>query len=221
DGSGGIIAAGEDLPNQIWRRYSSDGTVEWTKQHRNNNIVLAMTANDSGRIWILWVSPFRLETYTAAGDLDWTSGVLGSTTGYGGLALDSVDNVYAVGQTSNQWESFYVSKYDPAGIPLWTDLHNDPDIFELGHAIAALPNDGALVAGYTDSDGVNVEKNGLLSWFTSDGDHLLDVAFDGAPNNDADVLRDVATATEGYAVAVGAHESTSAGHLLWLVKIAI
>ncbi|MFO7564314.1 MAG: DUF4215 domain-containing protein [Enhygromyxa sp.] len=222
DGGGGIIAMGEGETDRVWRRYSAEGNVDWTEQEPIDNSLLDMQANHAGRFWALWMGPYRLASYTPTGALEWSSGVLGASTPVGDLTIDAADNVYAVGQTSTEWKGFYVSKYNSEGLPVWTALHDEPDMFETGPAIATLPNDGGvLVAGHVQAESESTEKDGLLSWYASGSEHLQDAIFDGDSDDDADVFLDVATSTEGYAVAFGYHESASAGQVLWLVKVAI
>lgn len=220
DGSGGVIVGGASNNDRLLHRYSAEGTLEWGKEEAGGITLLALATNPSGYIWSLRLDPFQIETYSAAGDLDWTSGILGSSTVYGDIAVDLADNVYVVGQTSTEWPSFYLAKFTPLGIPLWTELHDDPGVREIGYGVTVLPTGGAIVSGHTNGDGINLETNGLLSWFSEGGEHLQDVTFDGDENNDADVLRDVAVSADGYAVAVGDHENTSSA-TLWLLKVAI
>lgn len=221
DGGGGVIVGGNVGNDRFVHRYSAEGVLEWATQQPGGIQVIALATNATGYVWSLRLSPFQLETYTNAGDPDWAYSLLGTSTAQGDVAVDSNDNAYVVGQTNLDWESFYVAKFDPEGAPLWTEIHDDPGISEVGYSVAVMPNGGALVAGYTNSDGLSSEADGLLSWYSPDGAHLDDVAFDGPRNNDEDMFSDVAVSNDGYAIAVGQQGGLSGKPVLWLVKVAI
>jgi cysteine-rich repeat protein len=221
DGNDAVIAGGNVGTDRLLRRYIADGTLDWEIQPTGGERLIALATNASGFIWSLRQTPFQLETNTFTGATAWSSGLLGSSTHFADIAIDESDSVFVVGQTSVEWVSFYVSKYNVDGNPVWTELHDDPENFEIGHAIAVLPNNGVLIAGITNNDGVNLEADGWLTWISPDGVSLQDVEFDGEQNNDADVLHDVVVSSDGYAIAIGYHYTVADGNSLWLVKVAI
>lgn len=215
DGSDGVATVGGSGSDSFMYRYSADGHLEWF--HHDVGGAWRAASNPGGTFWVLGN---QVRKYTPAGDLDWASVNLVGWSQQD-LATDHNDNVYVV-ERSNGESGFIVTKLDSAGSVEWLRLHDRPAFKEAGVGIAALPNGGALIAGWTNDDGTNVERDGLLSWYASDGTMLLDAVFDGEHNNDQDLLWEVAVSADGYAVAIGTHYDPGSGaRALWLLKVAI
>lgn len=217
--SGSIVAVGNGDTKPIMFQYSADGELEWSHVELGAEVIWRVASSPAGMIAAL--QEHKVAGFTAAGEAAWTSATLLAEK-LRDLAVDHEDNTYVVGWSDSVPESFVVTKLGPDGSIEWNELHDQPNVFESAEAIAALPSGGVLVAGWTNHDGFNAECDGLLSWYSSDGTLLGDATFDGADNNDPDVLLDVAVSPDGYAVAVGYHKLPNNGdRQLWILKVAI
>ena len=141
----GAIGADPDV-HELLRRYNAVGDIVSSQEPLGNDLT-AIAVDSTGSILALQSDPLRVEAFTSEGTLQSSSGVLGSPTRWGDLALDASDNSFVVAPT-NAGLSFFVTKLDSAGALQWTSPHPlRPDIHEYGYGIVGLPNGGALVAG--------------------------------------------------------------------------
>jgi len=170
-------------------KYNSAGTIQWQR-------VLGGSGNDSGQsvaidssdnVYILGRQnsagagnvDFLLAKYNSSGTIQWQRILGGGSNEYGlGVAIDSADNVYAVGYGNDT--KFLIVKYNPAGTVQFqrtlsgggTDkaasvaIDSVDSIYVFGFTqstgaggsdflLAKLPNDGSLTGTYV-LDGENM-----------------------------------------------------------------
>jgi cysteine-rich repeat protein len=217
-GNGEIVVVGSSGQNSLMRRYTPNGMLLWSYVDEDGGPFVAVAVNAQGRAWALQRNSSRIQTFSADGMAGWVSAEIGVSV-WGRLAVDHEDNIFAVSMPDNTGDRFQVDKFDTDGTPLWTVVHDDESTLEIGRSLALVPTGGVLVVGLVGQDGWNGDVEGRLSWFTADGVHLQDVAYEGAGEG-ANFLWDVAVSDEGYAVAVG-FQDTQAHSRLWIIKVAI
>jgi hypothetical protein len=130
------------------------------------------------------------------------------------LAVDLGGSTVVLGNSTGGIYSYRLRKFAADGTLEWYKPHAITSIELRGSAIAALPNRGSLIAGYTYND--TPTEVGLLSWHAADGSHVQDAVFDGEDLPTA--LLDVAVSIDGHAVAVG---YCGANKQLCLLKVTI
>jgi cysteine-rich repeat protein len=218
--TGDIIAVGWGT-SPFLHRYSADGDLEWSIDDLPGTSPDAVAVDADGHIRVMRGGPLQVASYSASGSLQWTSAELFGSV-LNGLAVGADGGAHVVGYSNDLGpEVFQVQKIDTYGGTVWLETHDQPDARETANAVAMLPGGAIIVAGYTNGHVSKTEKDGLLSWYSESGANFHDAVFDdGAENDDADVLYDVAVSTD-YAVAVGYRLSSDDVRQLWLLKVAI
>jgi hypothetical protein len=136
---GGNNAGGDDA---FVTKYTSGGTVQWTRQFGTNftDYGLAITADGLGNLYICGSTGGNLggfnfghedayvAKYDAAGTHQWTRQFGTSTRDLSyGISADRLGNIYLTGQTSERLgdtyfgqSDAYIAKYNSTGTLLWT-----------------------------------------------------------------------------------------------------
>ena len=138
-------------------------------------------------------------------------GLLGGSSAeyFRGVAVDSVGNIIAAGQTTSDGAGggdAFIAKYNAAGELQWVFTLGGAgnDIFR---AVTVDSADNIIAAGQTDSDGAG-GVDGLIAKFNSSGSLLWDYTLGGTG---ADVFLGVAVDSVGTIIAVGQTTSDGAG----------
>ncbi len=238
DSGGNAIVVGSSFrgdlgqdDNATIRKYDPSGNLVWSLSRNNpedtseqfyavavdaaDNIVVAGAEYRPGlgeNINILVIK------YDGDGKLIWSRSHDGPASGTDigfGVAVDSQDNIVAVGQegrteqgSAASWQ--WVRKYDSGGVALWTDSFEGPDYDEtngdtVGRAVAFDANDNVVVIGDTFEFGF---RKALIRKYASTGSLLWTVLYDSDVNNRA-MGHGVAVDAAGNVIVTGIEERSS------------
>lgn len=160
---------------KVWlRRYSSDGSVEWTELRIADGDLSAddLSLLDSGDLVVgaLYDEPLgdripRLLAYTPEGEPRWG---FTHTQPYANVSLAAVPSGF-VALTTDVSQSAWLRRFDVEGMPVWTEM---PPLMPNESDIASFPDGGFVIAGTLGSD-VWVRR------FTAEANELWTQMLDG------------------------------------------
>lgn len=153
------------------RRYSPDGTPQWTRTFNGGandaDAALGVAVDGAGNVVVagfittptaerdIWV-----RKYNAGGTTQWSDtigGAGGQDDEAHGVAVDGDGNVLVTGYVwaGSDARDIWVRKYDPNGTPLWTQTYGGASgDNDEGNGIAADSAGNVIVAGYETTAGV-------------------------------------------------------------------
>ena len=208
---GGYAVAGVSTQSSMGLvKLDATGTVQWSKQYDTAadlfDDVNAMVQTPDGGYLLAALAvngKMVLIKTDAVGEIEWSKAYdSGFGTGTPYDVVVALGGGYAVcGHQSNTSQGLHVLRVDENGDVLWGKRYG-MDI-DLAHAIAATPDSGFVVAGFTYSYGfavygqeqdafvVKIDQGGGLEWARAFGDTMLSEIFYGV----------VPTSDGGYAMA--------------------
>ena len=217
-----VIAAGfedEGDPSAVLMRVAVSGQLAWVHSDVSDGAFGPVGTGSSADIIYAWHGT-ALERYDLDGNLLWLSNVQVQAD-YRAIAVDADDQPYVLANDLDVAKGHTLRKFSGDGVLLWATDYDNEGVGEGAHGLATLPNGGAIVAGFTNASGL-FARDGLLAWYTVEGDLLFEFVLDGAEDNDREILRDVAVdEAGGYAVAVGSRSVAWGEPRLWIRKFAI
>jgi uncharacterized delta-60 repeat protein len=155
-------------------KYNSSGTYQWTQQlgTSNREFTYGMTIDSSDNIYITGMTEGNLVStnsgngdiflvkYNSSGTRQWTQQLGGYYEEYGyGVKVDSSDNVYVTGFTSNDLDGntnsgvsdIFLAKYYDNGTKQWTKLLGSTDS-DIGYGVTVDSSDNVYVTGHVVGD---------------------------------------------------------------------
>lgn len=218
DANGGTVVAGYNDAYVVLLGLDGAGQPTWEYESGAQGQLgpIAVGADGQIRVWQMTNGLGLLRLF------DETGMILGpfesvETTDARAMSLDSSNNVYLLTQASS--ESYMLFKHDALLTPLWNQVRGALGAEEEANGVAALPGDGALVAGYIRDLG---QPRGKLSLFSPEGEDILQLVIDEDAGDVDARLYDVAVSPDGdYAVAVGSRKVGAEPTKLWVRKFVI
>ena len=224
DGSGNVYAVGAEYDtvqsSNIWlRKYNESGVPQWTEIHdgpasggdwgkavaldeANSALYVVGAEVTSGEDNNIWVRKYDLD-----GNDIWTEVYNGADnandSGYG-IAVDSVGNVYASGDTkvTGEKDNLWLRKYDSNGTILWTEIYDLANEIDRGKAVTVDFEDNVIVAGWEQPAGKAIPYDALVRKYDADGNLLWSWSYDGS-GGDYDAFEGVCTDSYGNIIAIG------------------
>lgn len=237
DGTGDVIAVGSTFEGaeqlNVWvRKYSADGSVEWTRTYHNltgdeafgvavqsdNDIYVTgatVTNNDGRDVWVRRYTPTGGEGFivTANGSDD-------STDEGRSIAIDASQDFVVAGFTTNSGsgQDVWLRRYSSGGTPEWTrTASSGGDSNDQGHGVAVDGNGNVIVTGYLWAGGE--ARNIWTRKYNGSGDQIWTRTHDG-PGGGNDEGNDVATDSGNNVIVVGYEDSGANENDVWIRKYA-
>lgn len=162
---------------------------------------------------------FQVLKYSATGLLEWSRELAGLGGSAYQVAVDSDDNVVAVGTVDypNFQSRLVTAKYDSAGGLLWTreiDTAGSPTGIGPGHAVLVTDSNDIVVAGYAGGGGPGIR----VASYAPDGTLVWDLAHDPVPAESACAF-DIAPAPDDSVYVSGVTAGCLIGGNLYAAKI--
>jgi len=214
----GLIGAGGTLGGGVsyWLGLlGGTGTDEFRACAVDSNgeiIAVGRTTSDGAGL-----SDCLIAKYDSSGTLLWdrTLGGAGNDDIFHSAAVDSADNIIAVGQTNSDGAGgldALISKYDSSGTLIWdrTLGGTGGDLF---YSAAVDSADNIIAVGYTASDGAG-NNDCLIAKYDSSGALLWDRTLGGA---DTDLFFGLSVDSADNIIAVGYTDSDGAGTIDCLI----
>ena len=187
-------SAGAGLDDFLIAKYNSSGVIQWQRVFggSGNEQGYSVAIDSSDNVYVLGYTSstgagsndFLLAKYNSSGTIQWQRVLGGASSEIGySVAIDSSDNVYALGQTNSTGAGdydFLLAKYDSSGAVQWQrtlggasedignsiaiDSSDNLYVFGTGRTtnlgfraflLAKLPNDGSLTGTYV-LDSLNI-----------------------------------------------------------------
>jgi uncharacterized delta-60 repeat protein len=189
-------------------KYNSSGTLQWQQSlgGTGNEIANDVSIDSAGNIYVLGKTiasggaggnQLFLAKYNSSGTLQWQRTLEGAVTDTGeSVAIDSADNVYAVGGTDSEGAGgidLLLAKYNSSGTLQWQRTLGGSST-DAGYGIAIDSSDNVYCVGDTLSQGAGSDdfliakynSSGTLQWQRllggSDSDEGTSIAIDSADN---------------------------------------
>ena len=212
---GDYVASGyHPGPNGFLARYETGRGMEvWAQLQVTAGALGPIAGGD--RFWVSRADTDALERYTLDGMNESQISPLDGDEVMD-VELGEDGHVYVLTLAMDR-TSFAVSHYDAQGGLMWTQVHDDGALVDVG-GLALLPAAGGLVvAGSTNVD--LGQSDGLLVWYDLGGEQLApDLVLD---IDEVDALHDVAVTPFSYALAVGERRVAGQDSDLWIRKFEI
>lgn len=157
-------------------KYNSSGSLQWQRQLTNSSRGNAVAVSSAGNVYVAGSSfstftGIQVAKYNTSGTLQWQKSLtVADQSGANGIALDSSENVYVVGNTKASGTPFagIVAKYNSSGTIQWQrKITDSSDVEYLGVAVDS--SGDVYVAGYYAATTNNLQilkynTSGTLQW---------------------------------------------------------
>jgi hypothetical protein len=216
---GNTSAGGDDI---FLVKYDSSGTKVWTRQLGTTGTDYAhgVAIDSNNNVYITGITAGSLDGNTTGGSYDaflvkydssgtkiWTRQLGSTADDYAvGVAIDSNNNVYITGYTSNSLDGntnaggsdAFLVKYDSSGTKIWT-RQLGTTVNDYAYNVAIDSNNNVYIAGYTsnslyvtnagsdDAFLVKYDSSGTKIWTRQLGTTVNDYAFDVAIDSNNNV----------------------------------
>lgn len=177
DSSNNVYVCGEyyelstGIKYALVAKYNQFGILQWQRTLSigvgADTIAFSICIDSSDNIYVCGnaVPDFFLAKYNSSGILQWQRILEDSNGGYGGMAVDSSDNIY-IASVYNLTSGVKTIKYDSSGTLQWQKNTDKTSVAIEFHGIYINSNDEIYLTGYYDNDGFIVKYNdsGFIIW---------------------------------------------------------
>ncbi len=212
---------GDNGNTDVWLiKTDANGDEEWNQTyggiHSESGYYIAQT-NDGGYI-ITGYHSTGISAYTnvlliktdANGDEEWNQTFSrGSTIDQGNCVVQTADGGYIIaGSTQTMVDSWpgdvWLIKTDENGDEMWNQTYGGTD-WDIGYSVLQSSDEGYIVAGYTQSYGVDGSRDVWLIKTDANGNHVWNQTYGGIDNDEG---RCVVQTSDGGYIITGYQQST-------------
>lgn len=175
DDSGNVYAVGLARPSNndfLVAKYDTDGQIQWQRTigSSGNDSGEGGAVDSSGNFYAVGTAPSEVLAvkYNSTGGVVWQNeyDTGGTFSRAFGAALDSSDNLYMCGITSNNGIDLELIKVNSSGTHQWTRNLGDSN-FDFGYKVAIDGSDNVYISGYKEDASSNAD--GLIAKYNSSG----------------------------------------------------